>query len=76
MPLKTSRGATATGRRIRSLRAALGITQADAARRAGTTRQAWHQWERGAHEPGARALRGMMRVLGCSADDILTGARR
>ena len=61
--------------KIRSRREKLGLTQPQAARLAGlTTWQHWQKLELGrTPNPRADTLAAVARVLGCRAEDLLTG---
>jgi transcriptional regulator with XRE-family HTH domain len=60
--------------RLQELRKDLGLSQADAALRAGVRRQSYAVWERGEAFPDARSLDGLMRH-GFDVMYLLTGRR-
>ena len=60
--------------RIRSSRAALGITQADLAEAVGVTRSAVAQWETGRSGQVGSTLTRLAEVLGVSPDFLLLGS--
>ena len=50
-------------RRVRRLREALGLTQADLAARLGVTATTVHRWERGVYTPTIRTLKRAVEKL-------------
>lgn len=60
------------GQTIRSHRDALGITQTEAARRAGCTQQAWSALERGTQAPSWNLARRVAHTLGVTLADLDT----
>jgi transcriptional regulator with XRE-family HTH domain len=61
------------GRRIRSLRAAQGIYQADMAEMAGISRITLSRIENGKMEPGFRIVARLARALGVSLPELMEG---
>lgn len=55
---------------IKDLRNERDMTQLEVAIAVGVTPVTVYNWERGQHEPTARQLRAVARVLGVSMDDI------
>lgn len=57
--------------RIRAARAAAGLTQAEAATRAGMARTNWLRLEQRTHDPRLSTLRRVRDALGCSWEALL-----
>lgn len=55
---------------IKRLRCALGLTQAELAKRVSVTQSQVAQWERGAAMPSAAKLPLLASVLGCTIDEL------
>lgn len=55
---------------LRELRARAGISQAEAARRAGFKRQTWWSYEAGQHTPFLPALLAALEAVGASLSDL------
>ncbi|MGQ0824997.1 MAG: helix-turn-helix domain-containing protein [Actinomycetota bacterium] len=74
MPSVTSRrplAETDPGRLIRDARRAAGITQAELARRAGTTQSMISRWERGHDEPRLATLAAILRACGYEPELVM-----
>lgn len=56
--------------RIAEIRKALGLTQAEFARRVGVSRQLVSFWEQGKNVPGAEILMRIVRVTGAKIDSF------
>lgn len=61
------------GRRLRSTRLALAMTQTEICRELGTTRQAWSQWEKGDRLFDVRAAVRLKERHGITLDWIYAG---
>ncbi len=73
MPAKKDELAVAIGRRIAARRDQLGLTQAEAAERAGLTQQFFACVETGTKNIRAASIIGVSRALNISTDYLLTG---
>lgn len=71
-----SDSAVTVGGRLRRARQAAKLSQEDAAKALGGTRQMVAAWESGRTQPRASRLQQLCAVYGCDAQDILFGARR
>lgn len=56
---------------LRRLREAAGLTQSQAAQRAGVPFRSYQNWEIGSREPRIDALAAVARALGASVDELL-----
>ncbi len=57
--------------RLKDLRNAMAMTQAEVAEAIGTTASTLANWEQGAYRPNVDTLRALCRLYGCSADYLL-----
>ena len=73
MPAKKDELAVAIGRRIAARRDQLGLTQAEAAERAGLTQQFFACVETGTKNIRAASIIGVSKALNISTDYLLTG---
>ena len=73
MPAKKDELAVAIGRRIAARRDQLGLTQAEAAERAGLTQQFFACVETGTKKIRAASIIGVSKALNISTDYLLTG---
>lgn len=60
------------GSKVQMARKLVGLSQADAARRGGMSRQQWHQWESGIHTPGYKSMDRIATVLGTTVIGLLS----
>ncbi len=63
------------GKFIREGRLGIGLTQEDMGDKLGVTAQSVSNWERGESLPDISLLPDLAQMLGCTADDILSGGR-
>ena len=59
------------GQNIAARRAALGITQAEAARRMGISQSYWADIEANRKSPSVRTLERIAKALGCTVADLV-----
>ncbi|HET6496838.1 MAG TPA: helix-turn-helix transcriptional regulator [Thermoleophilia bacterium] len=59
------------GQNIAARRAALGITQAEAARRMGCSQSYWADIEANRKSPSVRTLERIAKALGCTVADLV-----
>ena len=62
-----------SGQKLRSLRLARGLTQAELAHRAHVRERQIIRWEQGQHSPRVESISALARVLDCTVADLLTG---
>lgn len=63
------------GQRLRARAQALGLSDAEVARRSGLSEQRYGNYVRGAHEPDLETLVTIARTLGSTLDSLLLGSQ-
>mgnify|MGYP006921334091 CR=1 FL=1 len=64
------------GARLRELREAAGLSQAEVAARLGKPQSSWSSWELGTTAPSIEKLDDVAMVLGCSVADLFIPAAK